>query len=88
MSYTGMDIPAIQQLGRELSAAANEIQHLVSKLTPQITGAPWAGPDRERFVNDWTGQHVGQLNQVIRALEDASHAALANAQQQEQASGS
>jgi len=87
MSYTGMDIPAIQQLGRELNAAANEIQHLVSRLTPQITGAPWVGPDRERFVNDWTGQHVGQLNQVIRALEDASHAAIANAQQQEQASG-
>ena len=88
MAYTGMDIPAVRQLGHQLSAAANEIQGLISKLTPQITGAPWVGPDREHFVNDWTGQHVAQLNNVIRALEDASTAAMNNAMQQEQASGS
>jgi hypothetical protein len=88
MAYTGMDIPAVQQLGRDLNAAAGEIQQLIGRLTPQITGAPWVGPDRERFVNDWTSQHVSQLNIVIRALEDASHAAMANASQQEQASNS
>ena len=68
MSYTGMDIPAIQQLGRELNAAANEIQQLFSKLTPQITGAPWVGPDRERIDGPPTAARTttGRTDPVAR----------------------
>jgi hypothetical protein len=44
------------------------------------------GPDRERFLADWTGQHQAQLNQVVQALQDASRRATANAAEQEQAS--
>lgn len=86
MSFTGMDIPAVQALSSQMTNSANEIQNLMNQLTSQLQSVSWVGPDRERFVGDWQSTHVAQLNQVVNALHEAAQAANQNAQQQETAS--
>lgn len=47
----------------------------------------WKGPDAERFRRDWEATHNALLAKVIRALEEAGHAAARHADEQERASG-
>ena len=84
---SGMDIAEVRNLATQLHNAANEIQQLMSRLTPLVHNAAWRGPDQVRFVGDWDGHHSSALRQVAEALNQASQAANANATQQEQASG-
>jgi uncharacterized protein YukE len=84
--FTGMDIAQVKALAAQMNNAAGEIQQLAQSLGAKLQGTAWVGPDRERFLADWTGQHQAQLNQVVQALQDASRRANANAAEQEQAS--
>jgi len=83
---SGMDITQVRQLATDMNRAADQIQQLNQQITSKLQGTPWAGPDRQRFESDWTGQHTQQLNTVIQALQDAARIATTNAQQQEDAS--
>lgn len=84
--FTGMDIAQVRTLASQLDHAATEIQQLAQSLTSKLQGTPWVGPDRERFLADWTGHHQSQLNQVVHALQEAARRATANANEQEQVS--
>lgn len=88
MAFEGMDIGAVRSLAQQMRAKADEIQQIAGQLTSALTGVQWVGPDRERFVNDWQGQHVTALSRVCEELRNAAQLADQNATQQEQASGS
>jgi hypothetical protein len=76
----------VKQLSTQLNNTASEIRQLSSTLTTAVQNASWMGPDRERFVSEWTSQHVPQLNTVVEALDAASQIAMQNAVAQEDAS--
>jgi len=84
--FTGMDVAAVRQLSTQMSAKADEIGQIASQLTNSLQGAQWVGPDRERFLSEWQGQHVAALNRVVEGLRAASQTANRNAQEQEAAS--
>ena len=86
--FTGMDIAEVRALSAQLTNASEEINQLANTLTSKLEGTPWVGPDRERFVSDWQGQHKAALLQISQALQGAATAATQNAQAQEQASNS
>ncbi|MCU4185601.1 WXG100 family type VII secretion target [Acidiferrimicrobium sp. IK] len=88
MSFLGLDPSAVRSLAAQMRNASSEIQQLTQSLTTQLQNAHWVGPDRERFVGEWNGQHVSQLHAVMNALTEAAQAAEQNASQQEQASNS
>lgn len=88
MALTGMDIQEVRSLAAQMNNAAGDIGSLAQRLTSQLQGTSWIGPDREQFVSEWQGTHVAQLHQVVQALENASRLANQNAMQQEQASNS
>ncbi len=84
--FTGMDIGEVRALAAQLQSSGNEIQQIATKLTSQLEAAPWVGPDRQRFVSDWHGQHKASLLQISEALQTASQMATKNANDQEAAS--
>ena len=86
MALLGMDIGSVRSLATQLSAKADEIEHLASALTSQLDGVAWVGADAENFRSEWQSHHRSQLTAVANALRDASQRATANANQQEQAS--
>jgi uncharacterized protein YukE len=81
--FLGMVPEEVKQLSSQLGQRAGEIRQLASTLTSAIQSAHWVGPDRERFVSEWTSQHVPQLNTISEALENASQVAMQNAVQEE-----
>lgn len=86
MSFTGMDISQVRQLGQQLTQKAEEIETIMSTLTSALQGAQWVGTDRTNFESDWNGQYCTSLRTVATGLRDAATRANANADQQEQAS--
>lgn len=83
MSLTGMDIVEVRNLAAQLDNSASNIQDIVSRLTQNLNGTNWIGPDRERFVGEWQGAHCQQLNAVVQSLQDAANKARMNADEQE-----
>ena len=85
-NFTGMDIPAVRNLSKQLKSRADEIRTISQQLTTQLDSTPWKGPDREQFHGEWTGRYRQGLNTVVTGLEQASQTAQRNADEQEQAS--
>ena len=88
MSMLGLDPGAVRALANQMNNAASEIQQLSNQLTTMLSNTAWVGADHDRFVSEWTGNHVHQLQLVANALTDAASVANQNALQQEQASNS
>lgn len=86
MSFTGMDIGQVRQLGQQLNQKADEIEAIMQTLTGQLQAAQWVGQDRQTFESDWTGQYCTSLRTVAAGLRDAATKANSNADQQETAS--
>jgi uncharacterized protein YukE len=86
MAFEGMDIDAVRILASSMDGSAEQITTLMQRLTQQLQSTDWRGPDRERFLSNWQGQHVPQLNNVVNGLRDASTCARRNAEEQEQVS--
>ncbi|HZN17166.1 MAG TPA: WXG100 family type VII secretion target [Micromonosporaceae bacterium] len=84
--FLGMNPQEVKTLSTQFSSSADQIRQLVSSLTSQLQCVSWIGADRERFLNDWTSQHVPQLNTVAMALDTASQRAMQNAIDQENVS--
>ncbi|HEY5882281.1 MAG TPA: WXG100 family type VII secretion target [Nakamurella sp.] len=82
----GMDPAEVRALAQQLLQASTDIAGMVTGLSQRVQDAPWAGQDRENFVNAWQQHHVAALNGVAQALGEAGNIANQNAQQQEDAS--
>ncbi len=85
-NVTGMDIQAVRNLSTQMKTKAGEIQQIMTSLTSQLQSTPWVGPDQQRFLGEWQGQHCAALRAVINGLEQASSTATRNANEQQSAS--
>ncbi len=86
MPITGMNIDGVRQLATQMDNSADQIVQMIGALDAALQSTEWIGQDRERFVGDWQGTFMPQLNTVAQSLRDTAIAARDNADQQEQAS--
>ncbi|PWD52228.1 hypothetical protein C8046_17870 [Serinibacter arcticus] len=82
----GMDINAARDLVRVMTSDADTITQLTARLSQQLEGTPWYGPDAQRFRGDWQGQYVPALNSVVQALQENAQLLASQADDQERAS--
>lgn len=85
--FFGADVEQLRQLGRDLTTQAEQLDATVARLNSKVLSVPWQGPDAERFRSDWSQRLSVSVKSVADILRDASSKSLANAVQQEQASG-
>lgn len=85
--FFGADVEQLRQLGRDLTTQAEQLDATVARLNAKVSSVPWQGPDAERFRSDWSQRLSVSVKSVADILRDASSKSLANAVQQEQASG-
>lgn len=86
MSFTGMSIPEVRSLANRMRTDADRIEEMMASLTAALESTQWVGPDRERFIGEWRGNHCTSLSRVCDGLRQAATLADQNAAQQEQAS--
>ena len=86
MAIWGADVQSLRDLGQKLKSGSDEIRETKSRLTSQVNGVDWKGPDADAFIRDWNGEHTAALNKVIQALEEAGQKAKNNANAQESTS--
>ncbi len=84
--FYGADIEQLRQLARQFATGSRQLHDSSALLTGSLGASAWAGLDSERFRQDWSGRHRGDLLRVSAALEAASQALLRQAVEQEQAS--
>jgi hypothetical protein len=86
-TFLGMVPEEVQSLGQLLThTIPGEIDGIVTKITGQLSSTHWVGTDRQQFESDWHGTYTAQLNQVKQALLHFGQKAVAEAQQQIDAS--
>lgn len=88
MAFEGMDVDQVLGASRNLKNQSSQITSLVAQIDKIVNGltSVWHGADATRFVQvDWP-QHKKNMQAVASAVEQLSHSAQANAQQQQQAS--
>jgi hypothetical protein len=81
-----MDIGQIRSLAQMMVRGCLDLRGMVRELTVEVEQAPWRGPDRDRFVEQWNSHHAVRLSRVADSLEEASSEATAHARRQEEAS--
>lgn len=86
LSILGADVNALRGFADGLRGRAHQLDELVSRLTPMIDGLPWSGPDRDRFVRAWHGDHAAALTHVCSDMRDAATLASTKADEQLEAS--
>ncbi|UVJ39540.1 WXG100 family type VII secretion target [Arthrobacter sp. CJ23] len=88
MAIWGADVEQLRGLGGKLQAGAEVILEQRSQLNAALNATDWKGPDSDKFRDEWTSQHAGNLQKVADALREASNNVKRNAEQQTQASQS
>lgn len=86
MSLVGADIAAIRNFVLGLNRRSKEITNITARLTALIDDIPWAGPDRDAFIQEWHHTHRPGLLGLIDDLLDAGRQATRHADAQEAAS--
>ena len=86
LSLKGVDVEALRRLVNDMLGCRGDLEVVLRRLTQELESLPWIGPDRERFVSDWS-THSGHLQMVIHALREGAEIALRHVQQQEAISG-
>jgi hypothetical protein len=87
-AMTGADAPALRALAAQMSQSAGRLDGIRQGIRSRLYSVHWDGPDGVNFRRMWDGQHVPLLAAVAEGLRAASQELLAQAQQQELASGS
>ncbi len=84
--FQGMDVEQGQQCAREMDEHAAEVQEVVAGVTRELEGALWMGPDGDAFRSDWNSIFRGQLDGVVRSLQDNAAVMRTYAERQQEAS--
>jgi len=87
-NQVGMETEQVRQLARQLDGRADEIERMLRSTTARLSGLPWVGADRERFLNTWNSTHAAKLHAVAKGLRDAAERARFNAAEQDRVSRS
>jgi hypothetical protein len=84
--FQGMDVQQGRQTAREMDEHAAEVAEVVAGVTRELEAALWMGPDGDAFRGDWRDVFRGQLDGVVRSLQDNAAQMRTYADRQEQAS--
>lgn len=83
----GADVEQLRLLGREFSQQAEQLEAIIGRISGRVDNAGWRGPDAEGFRSNWRSQLTVSIRSAMHILQDGSSQAIANAKQQEEASG-
>lgn len=86
MAQLGADVEQLDQLARTFNEEAGKIQQAVSRISGQVNGVWWKGPDADRFRNEWEGTYRNQLQRIADELRQQATKVRNQAQQQRQTS--
>lgn len=68
MNMIGGDAFAIREFARRLAARAQQIEEAQRRMTAVVESVPWAGADRERFLNEWRTIHEPNIARMLLDL--------------------
>jgi len=87
MPFYGADVDQLKALSKTLANGASQLTTRARELDSMINqGGYWQGQDAKQFASDWQGRLRPLLERTSRGIEEASKAALTNADQQTSAS--
>lgn len=86
MSMVGADIAALREFASSLRYRRQEIDSTRQHLSAVVENLPWAGDDRDRFVDEWRRVHAPGIARIVGELASAAREASDHADRQEQAS--
>lgn len=89
MAFVGMDVDAVEGVGRSLQSQAEQLEQLVARIDSLVSRLPgvWEGRDSTAFVSEWWPRHKSELRSAGDAVRGLGDSALANASEQRSASG-
>lgn len=82
----GMDPGEVRDLARMLDASSRSLEDMAVIVGAAARATSWAGPDAELFRHAWGMRHAPALRLVSAALQESARTALADADQQDDAS--
>lgn len=85
----GMNVDAVEGLGRQLKSKSGEIDALVNGINSLVEQLQqqWRGQDATTFKGWWDSEHRPALQKLGQAIDGLGQAALNNANEQRQVSG-
>lgn len=83
----GMDLAAVEELGRFLQAQADAFDLIVWQVDALVRSTSWVGADADRFRHDWWPSHRGQVLDAAERVRGLGQSALNNASEQADVSG-
>lgn len=86
MATVGGDVPAMFAFASELRRRRSAIEATTRRLGQLVEQANWVGPDRDKFIQEWQGNHAPSLMSIMEDIDEAANRIVRHAQQQEQAS--
>jgi len=88
MAQLGMDVEAVESVGRQLKQSATSVDQIVGGLDKTVNGLLqlWEGPDAQRFVQSWPTFRKS-LIAAQASVAGLGQSALNNASEQRDASG-
>ena len=88
MAQLGMDVEAVENVGRQLKQSATSVDQIVGGLDKTVNGLLqlWEGPDAQRFVQSWPTFRKS-LIAAQASVAGLGQSALNNASEQRDASG-
>lgn len=84
--FIGLDPEAVRAMASQLTARAQEIRDIGSRVNVTLENTLWTGPDREKVIAQWRETWLVQLLNIADGLTDAARRATHDAEQQEQTS--
>lgn len=82
----GADIAELRQLASRMRSAGLKLEGQRHTFSARIAGAPWHGPDGDRFRQDWDTDHSRTLGAAALFLKQAAEELVRQANEQETAS--
>lgn len=64
----GANVQQLADLGSRLQQQIGVIDQIMTTVDGAINGTSWAGPARDRFVEDWNVQFKGALSKLSEAF--------------------
>lgn len=89
MARMGMDVDAVEQIGKALQSQANALGDLIRQMDGSVNHLPsiWEGKDANDFVQVWWPQHRKALQAAQQQVHGLGQSALNNASEQRNVSG-
>ncbi|WP_029137169.1 VgrG-related protein [Nakamurella lactea] len=85
--FLGANPDQLRALGRQITQGAQTLGEIGRRTTAQLTATAWYGPDRDRFAGQWDASCEPALTRVSAAMLLAAKDLVAQAAEQDAASG-